>query len=271
MFVWRAQVGPSPVTGEPAARATRASGPVGAARAVDWGFTRADGAQGASTGDFARFNLGGHVGDDPEAVESNRAHLAAALRVERDHLLFMAQCHGAEVAVARGPWEGDAPAVDAVVTDRPGLALAVLVADCTPVLLADPEAGVIGAVHAGRPGLAAGIVTAAVVAARDLGARSLRAAVGPSVCGRCYEVPQAMRDEVAAGHPESATVSWSGTPALDVAAGVVADLHALDVPLTWVPGCTREDPRLYSYRRAARTGRFAGVVAMAAGASGEAA
>ena len=231
----------------------------GPTRVVEWGFTRAD-EGGVSTGDFAWLNLGGHVGDDPAAVEENRTRLARAVGVDRSHLLFMAQVHGADVAVARGPWEGDPPEVDAIVTDRPGLALAVLVADCTPILLADPDAGVVGAVHAGRPGLNAGVVDAAVEAARDLGARSLRAAVGPSVCGRCYEVPAAMRAEVAARHPEAATVSWTGTPALDVAAGVVARLHALGVPLTWVPGCTREDPRLYSYRRAPRTGRFAGVV-----------
>ena len=227
---------------------------------VQWGFTRADAPEGVSTGDFARFNLGGHVGDDPAAVETNRRGLAEALGIPRGRLLFMAQCHGADVAVATGPWEGDPPAVDAVVTDRPGLALAVLVADCTPILLADPQAGVIGAVHAGRPGLAAGVVDAAVQAARDLGARALQACVGPSVCGRCYEVPEELRAEVAALHPRSSTVSWTGTPALDVAAGAVARLHALDVPLTWVPGCTREDPRFFSYRRASRTGRCAGVV-----------
>ncbi|WP_040633063.1 peptidoglycan editing factor PgeF [Mobilicoccus pelagius] len=236
-------------------------------RVADWGFTRADDG-GVSTGDFAGLNLGGHVGDDPAAVEENRTRLARAVGVDREHLLFMAQVHGSDVAVVRGPWEGDPPEVDAIVTDRPGLALAVLVADCTPILLADPEAGVVGAVHAGRPGLDAGVVDAAVEAARDLGAHALRAAVGPSVCGRCYEVPAEMRDEVAARHPVAATVSWTGTAALDVAAGVVARLHALDVPLTWVPGCTREDPRFYSYRRASRTGRFAGVVTTREGIDG---
>ena len=175
--------------------------------------------------------------------------------VDRSHLLFMNQVHGADVVVADGPWSGEPPAADGVVTATPGLA--------PVVLLADPEAGVVGAVHAGRPGLAAGVVDAAVSAARDLGARRLSAAVGPSVCGRCYEVPVAMRDEVAAVHPVSATVSWAGTPALDVAAGVVARLRSLEVAVTWVPGCTRESTQFYSYRRSARTGRFAGVVVMA--------
>lgn len=257
MFAWRAQIPCRPSTdgvgaGGGEARATSAF--------VDWGFTRADSPRGVSQGDYAGLNLGGHVGDDAAAVEANRRHLASEVGVARDHVLFMNQVHGADVAVATGPWTGEAPTVDAVVTATPGLALAVLVADCTPILLADPDAGVVGAVHAGRPGLAAGIVDAGVEAARELGARRLRAAVGPSVCGRCYEVPEAMRDEVAARHPVSATVSWTGTPALDVAAGVVARLRALDIDVTWVPGCTRESAGLYSYRRSSRTGRTAGIV-----------
>ena len=130
------------------------------------------------------------------------------------------------------------------------------------MLLADPTAGVVGAVHAGRPGMTAGIVDVAVARMRDLGAASLTAVVGPSVCGRCYEVPESMRAEAAAVAPESATMSWTGTPAIDVASGVVAQLRANDVAVQWVPGCAREDQRLYSYRRDGRTGRFAGVVVM---------
>jgi YfiH family protein len=147
-----------------------------------------------------------------------------------------------------------------MVTTQRGLGLAVLVADCTPVLLADPEAGVIGAVHAGRPGMTAGIIDRAVSAMRQEGAQRLVAAVGPSVCGRCYEVPEDMRAAAAAVTPEAATVSWTGTPAIDVAAAVVAQLRANDVAVHWVPGCTRESEALYSYRRDGRTGRFAGIV-----------
>jgi copper oxidase (laccase) domain-containing protein len=82
------------------------------------------------------------------------------------------------------------------------------------------------------------------------------------VCGRCYEVPAQLRAEAAAVAPESATVSWTGTPAIDVAAGVVAQLSAAEVRVTWLPGCAREDRNLYSYRRDGRTGRFAGVVVL---------
>jgi len=231
--------------------------------ALQWVFT--DRADGASTDEFASLNLGGHVGDDPERVEANRARVANSLGLQRDHLLFMDQCHGTDVVVVDGPWDpGGPPPADGMVTATPGLGLAVLVADCTPVLLADPEAGVAGAVHAGRPGMTGRIVDVAVARMRELGAASIAAVVGPSVCGRCYEVPQQLRDEAAAVSPESATVSWTGTPAVDVAAGVVAQLRANDVAVQWIPGCAREDQRLYSYRRDGRTGRFAGVVVLGA-------
>lgn len=236
MFYWRERSGP-----------------------LEWGFTQR--ADGASQGSYASLNLGGHVGDDPSAVEQNRAAVARSLGLQRDRLLFMNQCHGSEVVVVHGPWdETGIPAADGMVTTQHGLGLAVLVADCTPVLLADPEAGVIGAVHAGRPGMTAGIIDRAVSAMRQEGAQRLVAAVGPSVCGRCYEVPEDMRAAAAAVTPEAATVSWTGTPAIDVAAAVVAQLRANDVAVHWVPGCTRESEALYSYRRDGRTGRFAGIV-----------
>ena len=106
----------------------------------------------------------------------------------------------------------------------------------------------------------AGVVGAALDAMADLGARAPYAVVGPSVCGRCYEVPEEMRAAAAAVEPASATVSWTGTPAIDVGAGVVAQLAGRGVPVTWVPGCTREDDRLFSYRRTSPTGRFAGAI-----------
>lgn len=236
MFFWRERPGP-----------------------VEWAFTDREG--GASAAPFDSLNLGGHVGDDLAAVTRNRRALAQALGRAPERVLFLDQCHGTEVVVANGPWPGGrAPKADGVVTTVPGLALAVLVADCTPVLLADPEAGVVGAVHAGRPGMTTGIIDRAVLVMREAGARSLHAAVGPSVCGRCYEVPADMRDAAAEVSPESCAVSWTGTPAIDVAAGVVAQLRANDVGVQRVSGCTRESPQLFSYRRDGQTGRFAGIV-----------
>ena len=236
MFYWRQQSGP-----------------------VSWAFTDREG--GSSAGEYGTFNLGGNVGDDAVAVEANREDVAMSIGVRRDHLLFLQQCHGADVLVADGPWGSDGPPpADGVVTATPGLALAVLVADCTPVLLADAGAGVVGAVHAGRPGMTAGIIDVAVQRMRQLGARDLKAVVGPSICARCYEVPEELRAAAAAIVPEASARSWTGTPAIDVAAGVVAQLVANDVAVHWVPGCSREDLSLYSYRRDGTTGRFAGVV-----------
>ncbi len=215
---------------------------------------------GVSGPPFDALNLGGGVGDDPVAVETNREAVARSFGVPRRHLVLMNQCHGNDVVVVDGPWQGEVPPADAVVTTRADLALAVVVADCVPLLLADPGAGVVGAVHAGRPGMTSGIIAHAVEAMRGLGASRIHAVVGPSVCGRCYEVPEAMRDAAAADSPVSATLSWTGTPAVDVAAGVVDQLTRLGVTTTWVPGCTREHADLYSYRQHPTTGRFAGVV-----------
>ena len=109
--------------------------------------------------------------------------------------------------------------------------------------------------------MAKGVVPEAISAMRALGATQIAAVVGPSVCGRCYEVPLEMREAAASVSPEARAVSWTGTPAIDVAAGVVAQLRAAGVEeLTWVAGCTREDESLFSYRRDGTTGRFAGVI-----------
>ncbi|MFD6248038.1 peptidoglycan editing factor PgeF [Streptomyces roseolus] len=220
---------------------------------------------GVSAVPYEELNLGGAVGDDPEAVRTNRARAAAGLGLDPGLVVWMNQVHGADVAVVDGPWEhGEAvPAVDAIVTTRRGLGLAVLTADCVPVLLADPVAGVAAAAHAGRPGMIAGVVPAAVAAMERLGAEPGRitARTGPAVCGRCYEVPEAMRAEVAAVEPDAyAETSW-GTPAVDVAAGVRAQLARLGVTDVEDAGvCTLESGDHYSYRRDRITGRLAGYV-----------
>lgn len=220
---------------------------------------------GVSAAPYAELNLGGAVGDDPAAVRANRERAARARGLDPARVVWMNQVHGRDVAVVAEPW-GDAreiPAVDAVVTARRGLPLAVLTADCTPVLLADPVAGVVAAAHAGRPGLVAGVVPAAVGAMVRLGAAVSRitAHTGPAVCGRCYEVPAAMRDEVAARVPGSwSETSW-GTPAVDVTAGVHAQLEALGVTDRHTsPFCTLESGDHFSYRRDRTTGRLAGYV-----------
>jgi YfiH family protein len=206
-------------------------------------------------------NLGAHVGDQPDSVEANRSGLAADLGIPRDHLVFMRQVHGSTVARVEGQPDGSAPEADALVSATPGLALVVLVADCVPVLLADPDAGVVGVAHAGRRGLAAGVAERAVEAMIELGAASgsIVARVGPSVCARCYAVPDQMRDEVASAVPVSASVDRHGNPALDIAGGVVSQLAPICADVDVWSGCTREDLALYSHRRDGVTGRFAGV------------
>ncbi|GGV39786.1 laccase domain protein [Streptomyces longisporoflavus] len=220
---------------------------------------------GVSAVPYEELNLGGAVGDDPQSVRTNRTLAATSLGIDPERVVWMNQVHGPDVVVVDGPWGSDAeiPAVDAVVTARRGLALAVLTADCTPVLLADPVAKVAAAAHAGRPGMLAGVVPAAVEAMTKLGADPARviARTGPAVCGRCYEVPEAMRAEVAAIEPAAyAETSW-GTPAVDVTAGVHAQLDRLGVrDREQSPVCTRESGDHFSYRRDRTTGRLAGYV-----------
>jgi hypothetical protein len=230
-------------------------------------FTDRDG--GVSRRPYDSLNLGGHVGDDPQAVAENRRRVAAAFDISPTHLLFMEQVHGRDVAVVDGPWPVDQPLprVDALVTASPEVAVAVLVADCAPVLVVDPVAGVVAAAHAGRPGLAAGIVDATLDAMSGAGADLDRcvARVGPSVCAACYEVPEALRAEVAHRVPAARAVTRHGTPALDVPGGVLAQLSARVPDVAWVGPCTRETASQFSYRRERATGRSAGVVRAARG------
>ncbi|MEV6315072.1 peptidoglycan editing factor PgeF [Streptomyces sp. NPDC051776] len=220
---------------------------------------------GVSAAPYEQLNLGGAVGDEPGAVRTNRELVAKELRLDPAGVVWMKQVHGRDVVVVDGPWkpDGKIPGVDAVVTTRRRLALAVLTADCTPVLLADPLAGVAAAAHAGRPGLVAGVVPATVEAMLALGAQASRitALAGPAICGRCYEVPEDMRADVARAVPESwSTTSW-GTPAVDVTAGVVAQLARFGVEMCEKSHiCTLESPDYFSYRRDRTTGRLAGYV-----------
>jgi polyphenol oxidase len=219
---------------------------------------------GVSAVPYEQLNLGGAVGDDPGVVRTNREIAAKSLGLDPGRVVWMNQVHGNEVAEVEGPWPpGPSPEVDALVTTAGGLALAVLTADCVPVLLADPAAGVVAAAHAGRPGMVKGIVPAAIEAMVSLGADPARivARTGPAVCGRCYEVPEAMRADVAAVEPAAhAETSW-GTPAVDVAAGVHAQLARAGVlDRAQSPVCTLESDDHFSYRRDRTTGRLAGYV-----------
>ncbi|WP_133850455.1 peptidoglycan editing factor PgeF [Labedaea rhizosphaerae] len=222
-------------------------------------------AGGRSVAPYDSFNLGDHVGDDPDAVAANRERLTRELGIGKDRVVWMEQVHGRTVQVVADPVDDPLEATDGVVTATPGLALAVLVADCVPVLLADPEAGVVGAVHAGRVGARIGVVPAALSAMVAAGASVDRVEVllGPSVCGDCYEVPSAMRDDVEAHLPGSATKTRKGTPGLDLRAGLwrqLADAGVAKIGLD--PRCTVEDRTLFSHRREGTTGRLAAITWM---------
>jgi len=218
---------------------------------------------GASVAPYDSRNLGGAVGDDPAAVRQNREKTALELGLDPARVVYMRQVHSAEVAYVTEPFGAEPPALDAVFTGEPGLGLCVLVADCVPVLVADADAGLVGAAHSGRAGTARGVVPALVRAMAGHGADPGRmtALVGPSACGLCYEVSAELRDEVAAVLPETWSTTRQGTPALDVRAGVAAQLAAEGVTeIRHDDRCTIETPELYSYRRDRTTGRFAGYV-----------
>ena len=230
-----------------------------------------DGTGGASASDGG-FNLSTAVGPT-EATAEHRALLRRWIGVP---VAYARQVHGADVHLCTAPPSEDVPVAeaDALVTAASSLAVAVLVADCVPLLLADPGAGVVAAVHAGRRGLVAGVVPAAVAVMIAQGARpsAIRALVGPSVCGACYEVPADLQAEVADAVPGTAsTTSW-GTPALDLAAGVRQQLEAVDVVrVEQMDACTLTDTRWYSHRGAfvdpSRTeGRFAALARALPGA-----
>ena len=241
-----------------------------------------------------RANLGLHVGDDPDLVHARRSTLARG--VGRP-LVWMEQTHSVGVALldranavpahrgvdtgpgaareectgvtATAPSEGEWGTLDAdgVVIDARGWpsapGAAVMVADCLPVLLADSSGEVVAAVHAGRKGLAGGILSRAVSLMAPLvgGADLLHALIGPAVCGRCYEVPAALRAEVARTHPASRSLTSWGTPSLDLPAGAEEELRGLGLLEVRRDGrCTREDPELHSHRRDPRCGRQVGVV-----------
>ena len=234
---------------------------------------------GVSEAPYASLNLGLHVGDDPAAVAENRRRLDAV--VGDRPIVWMDQVHGRRVAVVSEAVVSEAvgnavPETDALITATPGLVLAVMTADCVPVLFHGERTGVsagqgtvdggaqlVAAAHAGRRGLQLGVVEAVVSRMSGLGVqpRGIAVQLGPAVCGRCYEVPTAMRDEVAAMAPAARTTTRAGRPALDLRAGLVQQLHALGVQQVHVdPRCTMEDPLLFSHSRDQRTGRLAGLV-----------
>ena len=192
------------------------------------------------------------MGDSAETVARNRELLSKIT----GPIQFMNQVHGDEVVEVKSI--GDDPTCDALITTVPGIALAVMVADCIPLLLSSST--VVAAVHVGRRGLMNSIALKAVDAMRALGAEQIHAQLGASICGRCYEVPQELADEVVAKHPSASSLTNNLTPALDLPRALIADLVAHGVTYEASTICTLENDEYFSYRRHNITGRNAGVV-----------
>ena len=221
-------------------------------------FTRRGG---ASSGIYEGLNCGPGSKDQREAVAMNRARVAAALDVAPDRLLSLYQVHSDVVAVAGPEGWAERPRADGVVTSVPGLALGILTADCAPVLLADREAGVVGAVHAGWRGAVDGVIEATIGAMERLGARraAIAAAVGPTISQAAYEVGPEFLDRF---REEEAELERFFAPGagdrlrFDLPGFVLHRLRDAGVGAAeWVGRCTYSEPlRFFSYRRTTHAG-----------------
>ncbi len=200
---------------------------------------------------YESLNLAQHVGDDPAIVEANRKKIGPAQ--------FMNQVHGDEIVIIDAI-SSEVPTCDGLITTAPNLSLAVMVADCIPLLLISKE--VVGAIHVGRAGLVNRIALTAVQKMRSLGAIEIHAVLGPSICGGCYEVPFQMQQDVIAEHPRAFATTRKGTPGLDLSKALIADLVSAGVSYEASTICTLEDELYFSHRRQNPTGRFAGVVSL---------
>ncbi len=222
-------------------------------------FTRLGGVSG---GLYASLNCGIGSHDDRAHVLENRARVTATLGVAADRLVTPYQVHGTDAVVVATAWEaGNGPKADAVVTDRPGLALGVGTADCGPILLADAEARVIGAAHAGWRGALAGVAESAIAAMEGLGARRERivAVLGPSISQANYEVGPELTARFTADNADNARFfapsQNDGHALFDLPGYTLARLRAAGVTAADMALCTyAEAERFYSYRRATHRG-----------------
>jgi YfiH family protein len=218
-------------------------------------FTREGG---ASTGIYASLNGGLGSADAPEAIVENRKRMAAQLEVVPTHLISLYQVHSADVEIVTGPWPGERPKADAMVSTAHGVALCASSADCGPILFADSEARVIGAAHSGWKGAFTGIVAATVTAMEKLGARRERilAVLGPTISAKAYEVGPEFIERFKA---ENQTYARFFTPS-ERAAHAMFDLPAFIGLRAQEAGIGRfvdlalctygDEQRFFSYRRA---------------------
>lgn len=221
-------------------------------------FTRKGG---ASSGIFRGLNCGPGSSDLSEVVAINRARVAGVMQVPPDHLLTLHQIHSADVLAVSGPFSADRPQADAMVTATPGLALAVLTADCQPVLYADAVAGVIGVAHAGWRGSRDGVLEAVLEAMERLGAQRARitAVIGPCISQAAYEVGPEFVENFIGDDPATARYFAQGAgdrAVFDLPGYSLARLRAAGVGhAEWTRHCTYADSdRFYSFRRTTHAG-----------------
>ncbi|MBL8663933.1 MAG: peptidoglycan editing factor PgeF [Candidatus Odyssella sp.] len=243
------------MTAAPAARSALLSGLAG----IRHGYFGRKG--GVSAGIYDSLNCGPGSSDAPEAVRENRARVSRTLGAE--HLLSLYQVHGVEAITVREAWENGAsrPRCDAMVTDRPGLALGTLAADCGPVLFADADAGVIGAAHAGWKGALAGVLESTVTAMESLGARRerIRAALGPTIAPESYEVGPEFPAPFLAEHGSNerffSAGARPGKHRFDLPGYIVARLARIGVAAEWTGHDTLAlEADYFSYRRTTLAG-----------------
>jgi polyphenol oxidase len=220
-------------------------------------FTRKGG---ASSGVFAGLNCGSGSSDLAHAVRINRARVAEAMEVPEDHLISVHQTHSADVVTLDAPPKEQARG-DAMVTRQPGLALAVLTADCQPVLLADVRSGVVGAAHAGWRGALDGILEATVEAMVSLGAErgNISAVIGPTISQRAYEVGPEFLETFMDSDPENSRFFAQGPKdrlLFDLPGFGLYRLREAGIgEAVWTRHCTYSDPQhFYSYRRSRHAG-----------------
>lgn len=222
-------------------------------------FTRKGG---ASSGLFAGLNCGRRSTDQSDMVQVNRARVAGAMGVPVGHLSTVKQVHSADVVTLRAQDDPQVVrdiAADGIVTARRDVALAVLTADCQPILMADAHAGVIGACHAGWRGALGGVIEATVAAMRALGATDIRAVIGPTISQRAYEVGDDFMDDFLAeddSHSRFFAGGPGGRPMFDLPSFGLMRLRDAGVQAEWSGHCTYSDPaRFFSYRRATHEGQ----------------
>ncbi len=220
---------------------------------MNYSFTKRTG--GVSHGAFASFNLGNHVGDSPEDVASNRKILEDSVGLTQ----FMNQVHGNRIALIEEVTD-EVPTADALITGIPGISLAVMTADCIPLLLHSRES--VAAVHVGRKGLINDVAIKTVELMREMGATDISAILGPSICGTCYEVSEEVFNEVIHLHPLAASRTVKNTLSLDLPRALSAALTGVGVSVERSEECTVEDLDYFSYRRDGVTGRQVGVISL---------